>query len=369
MEITLAEFRALAAGSCVLVDTRRESERAYGAIPGSVPPPESWEPGVRYVLYCRRGQHSAELAEALAADGIDAVSLAGGYNGWLMDRLARQEQDDEDTRRRVEDSLRRRFRKPIWSQFTKALRQYELIRPGDRIAVCLSGGKDSMLLAKLMQELHPHSVAPFELEFLCMDPGYSEVNRRLIEDNARRLGVPLHIFESRIFDSVYKIDKNPCYLCARMRRGHLYEQARRLGCNKIALGHHFDDVIETTLMGMLYGAQIQGMLPKLKSTNFPGMELIRPLYLVREDDIKKWRDANGLRFLQCACRFTEENPSFEEDADTRSKRRETKMLIRQLKKTNPDVESRIFRSLENVSLDTVLGWKTKGEKHTFLEDY
>lgn len=369
MEITLEELRAMPAGSYVLVDTRGEGERAYGAIPGSVTAPESPQPGVRYVLYCRRGLHSQQLAEEWEAEGLDAVSLQGGYNGWLMDHLARQEQEEDDLCRRVEDSLRRRFRKSIWSQFTKALRQYQLIRPNDRIAVCLSGGKDSMLLAKLFQELHQHTAVPFEMEFLCMDPGYSPENRRLIEDNARRLGVPLHIFESDIFDSVFHVEKNPCYLCARMRRGHLYEQARRLGCNKIALGHHYDDVIETTLMGMLYGAQIQGMMPKLKSTNFAGMELIRPLYLVREDDIKKWRDANGLRFLQCACRFTDTCSVFDDNEETRSKRQETKRLIRQLKKTNPDVEARIFRSLENVNLDTVIGWKTKGKKHSFLEEY
>ena len=205
----------------------------------------------------------------------------------------------------VEQSIRKKFRKTIWCKFTKAINEYDLVKEGDCIAVCISGGKDSMLMAKLFQELKLHNKFDFTVKFLVMDPGYNKVNRSLIEENAGKLNVPIEIFQSDIFDSVFNIEKSPCYICARMRRGHLYAFARELGCNKIALGHHYDDVIETILMGMLYGAQIQTMMPKLHSTNFEGMELIRPMYLIREDDIKAWRDYNGLTFLQCACKFTE----------------------------------------------------------------
>ncbi len=265
----------------------------------------------------------------------------------------------------TENSLRKKFRKTIWSRFTLALKQYRLVNAGDRVAVCISGGKDSTLMAKLFQELKRYSRVPFDVRYIVMDPGYNPANRQLIEDNARRLQIPVDIFETDIFGSVVNVEKNPCYLCARMRRGWLYSYARQLGCNKIALGHHYDDVIETILMGMLYGAQIQTMLPKLHSTNYKGMELIRPLYLVREADILKWRDYNSLRFLRCACRFTEAA-----DADARlSKRAEIKALIANLKKTNPDVEARIFRSVENVCLDSVIGWKTGGQRFTFLDHY
>ena len=239
---------------------------------------------------------------------------------------------------------------------------------GDRVAVCISGGKDSFLLAKCIQHLQRVSDVPFKAEYLCMDPGYLPENRALIERNAAALGLPLHIFCTDIFDSVANVDKNPCYLCARMRRGHLYDYARRLGCNKIALGHHYDDVIETILMGMLYGAQVQTMMPKLHSTNFPGMELIRPLYLIREDDIKAWRDANELHFIQCACHFTDTCTTCS-NREMRSKRQEIKDLIRTLKQRNPDVEAHIFRSVENVNLDTVIGWKTGGKKYSFLDRY
>ena len=265
----------------------------------------------------------------------------------------------------AENSLRKKFRKAIWSRFTLALKEYRLVNEGDRVAVCISGGKDSTLMAKLFQELKRYSRVPFEVRYIVMDPGYSPGNRQLIEENARRLQIPIEIFETDIFGSVVNVEKNPCYLCARMRRGHLYSYARQLGCNKIALGHHYDDVIETILMGMLYGAQIQTRLPKLHSTNYEGMELIRPLYLVREADILRWRDYNSLHFLRCACRFTEAS-----DADELlSKRAEIKALIARMKQTNPDVEARIFRSVENVCLDSVIGWKTGGERHTFLDGY
>ena len=242
------------------------------------------------------------------------------------------------------------------------------IKEGDKVAVCISGGKDSMLMAKLFQELKLHNKFPFEVEFLVMDPGYSPDNRHVIEENARKLGIPVHIFESDIFDAVYTIEKSPCYLCARMRRGYLYSYAKELGCNKIALGHHYDDVIETILMGMLYGAQVQTMMPKLHSTNFESMELIRPLYLVREDDIKAWRDYNHLHFIQCACKFTDTCTTCNNE-ENRSKRVEIKELIREMKKKNPFVEGNIFKSVENVNLDTVVCYKKDGERHWFLDDY
>jgi tRNA(Ile)-lysidine synthase TilS/MesJ len=240
-----------------------------------------------------------------------------------------------------------------------------MISEGDKICVCISGGKDSMLLAKLLQILQRNSEIPFTLSYLVMDPGYSPENRRKIEENAALLGIPVTIFEKRLFDVVERSGGAPCYLCARMRRGALYEKARELGCNKIALGHHFSDVIETTLMGMLWGAQIQGMLPKLHSTNYEGMELIRPLYKVHEDSIIAWARYNSLEFLACACRMTEEA---ERDEDA-SKRRETKRLIRELKKTNPDIEKNIFNSIHRVSLDTMVAYKTGGVMHSFLDNY
>lgn len=267
----------------------------------------------------------------------------------------------------IEKSIRKKFHKTIWSRFVKAIKEYDLIQEGDKIAVCISGGKDSMLMAKLFQELQRHRGIPFEIKFLVMDPGYKEENRRLIESNAAQMNIPLDIFETNIFNAVVNIEKSPCYLCARMRRGHLYKNAQDLGCNKIALGHHFDDVIETILMGMLYGGQVQTMMPKLHSTNFAGMQLIRPLYLIREADILHWRDYNNLRFLQCACRFTEKAAS--EDLSATSKRLEIKRLIQQLRATNPYIESNIFRSVENVTLDTVIAYKKKGVTHHFLDTY
>lgn len=267
----------------------------------------------------------------------------------------------------IEKSIRKKFHKTIWSRFVKAIKEYQLIQEGDKIAVCISGGKDSILMAKLFQELQRHRGIPFEVKFLVMDPGYKEENRRLIESNAAQMNIPLNIFETNIFNAVVNIEKSPCYLCARMRRGHLYKNAQDLGCNKIALGHHFDDVIETILMGMLYGGQVQTMMPKLHSTNFPGMQLIRPLYLIREADILHWRDYNKLKFLQCACRFTEKSAS--EDLSVTSKRLEIKRLIQQLRATNPYIESNIFRSVENVTLDTVIAYKKKGVTHHFLDNY
>ncbi|MBR6135679.1 MAG: ATPase [Clostridia bacterium] len=264
-------------------------------------------------------------------------------------------------------SIHSSFKKELWSSFIKAVKQYELIKDGDRIAVCMSGGKDSMLMAALFREYEKYGSEDFTVRYICMDPGYSPRNREMIEKNARLLDIPLDIFESRIFDSVFRIEKSPCYLCARMRRGHLYSYAKEQGCNKIALGHHYDDVIETILMGMLWGGQMQSMIPKLHSTNFEGMELIRPMYLIREKNIIRWKEHNGLTFLQCACRFTEQ--AAKENNEDLSKRKEIKELIQSLKKTNPYIEQNIFKSSENVNLDTLLSYKTKGERHSFLEDY
>ena len=266
----------------------------------------------------------------------------------------------------IERSINKRFRKGIWTKFILALKRYNLVQEGDKIAVCVSGGKDSMLLAKLMQMLKRISDVNFDLIFLCMDPGYNRANRKQIEDNAKLLEIPLDIFETQIFDSVANIEKSPCYLCARMRRGYLYSEAQKRGCNKIALAHHFNDVIETTLMGMLYGAQIQAMPPKLRSTNFAGMELIRPLYCVSEDDILAWKKYNNLTFLQCACRFTE-NLSNEEISP--SARLEMKKLVKELKKKIPEVENHIFKSIHNVNVDTMVGLKYHGKTFDFNEIY
>lgn len=266
----------------------------------------------------------------------------------------------------VERSIMKKFKKSIWSKFILALKTYRLVNDGDKIAVCVSGGKDSMLLAKLMQMLQRYSETKFELVFLCMDPGYNFANRKQIEENAKKLEIPLTIFETEIFDSVVNIEKSPCYLCARMRRGHLYNEAKKLGCNKIALGHHYSDVIETTVMGMLYGAQLQAMLPKIRSQNFEGMELIRPLYCVHEDDIIAWKNSNELTFLQCACRFTEKC-ALSADEISPSARLEVKNLIKGLKKTIPEVENHIFRSIHNVNIDTLVGYKLNGKIHEFNE--
>lgn len=267
--------------------------------------------------------------------------------------------------REIERSLITAYRKTVWSRFVRAVKEYALISEGDKIAVCISGGKDSMLLAKCMQELQRHGPVRFSAEFLVMDPGYNPENRALIEENAALLEIPVQIFETQIFDAVVGADRNTCYLCARMRRGYLYEEAQKRGCNKIALGHHFDDVIETILMGIFYGGQMQSMPPKLRSTSHPGMQLIRPLYYVHEEDIIRWKERAGLRFLRCACRFTERCAAAEED----SKRLEMKKLIAEMKKTNPNADISIFRSAYNVHVDTLIQYDSKGVKHPFLERF
>ncbi len=267
----------------------------------------------------------------------------------------------------VEKSIIKKFRRTIWNGFVTGINRYKLISEGDRIAVCISGGKDSMLMAKCMQEIQRHGKYPFHLEFLVMDPGYNAANRQMILDNAKTLSIPITVFKSRIFDVVATMDGSPCYICARMRRGHLYSYARELGCNKIALGHHFDDVIETILMSMLYGAEVKTMMPKLHSTNFEGMELIRPMYMVKEEDILAWQRYNGLNFIQCACRFTEAC-SHEENTGA-SKRLETKLLIQKLRTINPYIDKNIFQSVHNVNLETVIGYRSKGVRRNFLDDY
>lgn len=320
-----------------------------------------------YLLYCKYGTISRELGERLLDEGYRVANLSGGYGQYILMKI--KSASENERREEIEKSLRKKFKKSVFTPFAKAINDFALIQEGDNICVCISGGKDSMIMAKLFQELKRHNKFPFSVQFLCMDPGYNEYNRKIIEENAKLLGIPLQFFESDIFESVFEIESSPCYVCARMRRGHLYSKAKEMGCNKIALGHHFDDVIETVLMGMLYSGQFQAMMPKLHSTNFPGMELIRPLYYVREDDIKHWRDYNKLNFIQCACKFTETCSTCHTDGTTSSKRLETKKLIAELKKTNPFIEKNIFRSTENVSKQTILGLKDKGVKHSFLEWY
>ena len=378
-EITYDELKNLPKESYKLIDIRDEGLVAYGMMPEAINiyvedlesskelddiPKET-----KLIFYCEIGRMSRDIdEEADFLAGRDCYSLSEGYIGYIRSGMRTQE-DLEEKRKKAEASIQKKFHKQLFSQFAKAVKTYKLIEEGDHIAVCISGGKDSMLMAKLFQEIKKHRQVNFDLTFLVMDPGYNKENRALIESNAKALGIPITIFESTIFDTVDTIEKSPCYLCARMRRGYLYSHAKELGCNKIALGHHFDDVIETILMGMLYGGQVQTMMPKLHSSNFEGMELIRPLYLVRESDICAWRDYNELHFLQCACHFTDTCTTCHEDGTTSSKRLETKKLIAQLKETNPFIEYNIFRSVENVNLDTIIEYKKDGVRHNFLEEY
>ena len=379
-EVSISELERMDESSFLLIDTRSTDNVRYGMIPGAIHIPETelMENAARYarelpdgrtlIVYCQRGVRSIAVSETLADCGRECFSLTGGYLAWLR-AATNQVEDGQERQKKAEDSIRGKFHKQLFSPFAKACKEYRLMEDGDRIAVCISGGKDSMLMAKLFQELQRHRKISFELLFLVMDPGYNDDNRRLLEHNAKTLGVPITVFESTIFDVVDTVEKNPCYLCARMRRGYLYSKAKELGCNKIALGHHYDDVIETILMGMLHGGQIQTMMPKLHSTNFDGMELIRPMYLVREADICKWRDWNELHFLQCACHFTDTCTTCHEDGTTSSKRLETKKLIAALKESNPQIEANIFKSVSNVNLNTVIAYKKDGVRHHFLEEY
>ena len=379
IEITWEELQSRDLDRYILVDTRGDEAVNYGMIPGAIAIPEcelvdklaAAAGDKKVILYCSRGQNSKASAEYFREQGMDVYSLQGGYTGWLLNLMQKEQPGEKENERarEIEKSIRKKFHKVLFSRFAKAINEYDMIQENDKIAVCISGGKDSMLMAKLFQELKRHNKFPFELVFLVMDPGYSEANRKIIENNAKLMDIPITIFESQIFDAVYDIEDSPCYLCARMRRGYLYSHAKELGCNKIALGHHYDDVIETILMGMLYGGQVQTMMPKLHSTNFEGMELIRPMYLIREDDIKHWRDYNDLHFIQCACRFTDTCTTCRTDGISPSKRMEIKNLIASLKQTNPFIEGNIFKSVENVNLRTIIAYKEDGVKHHFLEHY
>jgi tRNA 2-thiocytidine biosynthesis protein TtcA len=381
--ITIEELEALKDAEKTIVDIRPQDQYMRGTFPGAVSLPasrleEQYEEETArldkmhpvYVM-CHTGEKSQEWVRRLTGDGFDAVNVEGGYRAWLRLSLSRfvggeSEADREEKRARIEQSIIK-FRKPIWRAFTRALNTYDLIQEGDKIAVCISGGKDSMLMAKLFQELKKHGKFQFETVFLVMNPGYNADNWKIIQDNAKLLGIPLTVFESDIFDTVATIEQNPCYLCARMRRGHLYAQAKALGCNKIALGHHFDDVIETILMGMLYSGKIETMMPKLHSQNFEGMELIRPMYLIKEDAVKAWRDYNGLQFIQCACRFTENCVSC--GGGRGSKRDEMKELIAHFRKESDVIEKNIFKSVHNINLKTVIGYHKDDWTYNFLDDY
>ena len=382
-EISLNDLRKLPEDSYKLIDVRDEALASYGMLPGAIRidmeelEKEETEAvkaikeipqDKKLIFYCQIGKRTKEAEELQGLEKRECYSLEGGYMGYLKDELANMGAGGEK-QKKAELSIRKKYHKQLFSRFAKACKTYKLINEGDHIAVCISGGKDSMLMAKLFQEIQTHRQVKFDLTCLVMDPGYNKENRELIESNAKALGIPITIFESDIFDSVDNIEKSPCYICARMRRGFLYSKAKELGCNKIALGHHYDDVIETILMGMLQGGQIQTMMPKLHSTNFEGMELIRPMYFIRESDICAWRDYNELHFLQCACHFTETCSTCHTDGTTSSKRLETKKLIEMLKKDNPFVESNIFRSVENVQLNTIIEYKKDGVRHNFLDEY
>ena len=373
IEITVEKLALLDADDVVLVDIRDDVSFEYGHIPGAINlSSDDIFKNIKtkdkvICIYCRNGTNSLPIAEELQQKGFNATSLKGGYFAWLRDHIV--DLDTVESTRKIEESITKKFHQDLFTPFAKAIKEYDLLKDGDRVAVCISGGKDSMLMAKLFQHLNKYSKFPFELIFLVMDPGYSTENREVIERNAEILGIPITIFETNIFENVFEIEKSPCYICARMRRGYLYSKAKELGCNKIALGHHYDDVIETILMGMLYGAQVQTMMPMVKSANFEGMELIRPMYLIREENIKRWRDYNNLRFIQCACKFTDYCTSDGcKSSNTGSKRKKVKELIASLAKEDPQVEQNIFKSVENVNLSTVIAYKDKdGIKHRFDE--
>ncbi|MGN1114839.1 MAG: ATP-binding protein [Oscillospiraceae bacterium] len=370
--ISIAELPELDSDSFAVIDIRNELDYEYGHINGAVNIPlnkieedySALPEGKTLIICCKSGLISDTLAEKLRESGYDALNLEEGYYGWLRMKMQEDNAEVQNKAEQVEKSLHTEFEQSIWLKFLEAVDKYELVKNGDHIAVCISGGKDSMLMAKLFGELKKLGKYDFEVTYLVMDPGYSPQNREVIENNAQRLNIPIKVFESQIFQSVYNVDKNPCYLCARMRRGYLYKNARLAGCNKIALGHHYDDVIETVLMSILYSGQVRTMMPKLFSENYEGMELIRPLYLVREDEIKRWRDSNDLHFIACACRFTDTcttcNPT-----GTGSKRMEIKNLIRELKAANPQVEENIFHSMENVDLDSVIAYNDSENVYRF----
>ena len=376
--ITIEELLQLDQNTITVLDVRPADAYTRGSVPGAVSIPlaeveERMEELPKekpvYVL-CHTGEWSVDAVYELEAAGYDAANIEGGYRSFLRMMLGRFVENETvmaEKQKDIEKSIIKKFRKSVWCKFTKAIREYELVKDGDKIAVCISGGKDSMLMAKLLQELKRHGKIHFELVFLVMNPGYNADNWKIIQDNAELLGIPLTVFESDIFDTVAEIENNPCYLCARMRRGYLYSHAKELGCNKIALGHHFDDVIETILMGMLYSGKVETMMPKLHSQNFEGMELIRPMYLIKESAIKAWRDTNGLHFIQCACRFTENCVSC--GGGRGSKRDEMKELVAQFRNTSSVIETNIFNSVRDINLRTVMGYHKDGEYYNFLDDY
>ena len=377
-EITVEELLKKSPEEMIVIDIRKKEDYDKGTFPFAKNiPMEKWQQAefdldrekTIYIL-CHTGERSAEYVSDLEDKGYSVKNVQGGYRSYLRYTLERFVEKDElllEKRAQIERSIIKNFRKNIWRKFTKAINEYELIQEGDKIAVCISGGKDSMLLAKLIQELQRHGKINFEAVFLVMNPGYNKENWSIIEKNAKLLGIPLTVFETDIFDIVADVEKNPCYLCARMRRGYLYSNAQKLGCNKIALGHHFDDVIETILMGMLYSGRIETMMPKLHSDNFENMELIRPLYLVKEKSIKAWRDYNGLHFIQCACRFTEHCATC--GGEQGSKRDEMKELVEMFRKTSKVIDSNIFKSVTNVNLQKILGYQKGKENYFFLDDY
>ncbi|MEQ2548928.1 ATP-binding protein [Dorea sp. AM58-8] len=380
--ITIESLERADKDKILVVDIRPEDQYQRGTFPGAVnlPMAEFEDRKTELELYkdkeiylmCHTGERSLEYVQDLIADGYDAGNVTGGYRSYLKLTLTRFVQKDSEEQlaertREIERSIIKKFRRSVWRPFTKALNEYQLVQEGDKIAVCISGGKDSMLMAKLFQELKRHGKVNFEVVFLVMNPGYNEDNWNIILNNAKLLGIPLTVFESDIFDTVATIDKNPCYLCARMRRGYLYSKAKELGCNKIALGHHFDDVIETILMGMLYSAKIETMMPKLHSQNFEGMELIRPMYMIKEEGIKAWRDYNKLQFIQCACRFTENCSTC--GGGRKSKRDEMKELVEQFRNISSVIDTNIFNSIHNINLNTVIGYHKDDMKYNFLDDY
>ncbi len=380
--ITIESLERTDKDKVLVVDIRPEEQYQRGTFPGAVNLPmaefedrktelEPYKDKEIYLM-CHTGERSLEYVQDLLADGYDAGNVTGGYRSYLKLTLTRFVQKDSEEQlaertREIERSIIKKFRRSVWRPFTKALNEYQLVQEGDKIAVCISGGKDSMLMAKLFQELKRHGKVNFEVVFLVMNPGYNEDNWNIILNNAKLLGIPLTVFESDIFDTVATIDKNPCYLCARMRRGYLYSKAKELGCNKIALGHHFDDVIETILMGMLYSAKIETMMPKLHSQNFEGMELIRPMYMIKEEGIKAWRDYNKLQFIQCACRFTENCSTC--GGGRKSKRDEMKELVEQFRNISSVIDTNIFNSIHNINLNTVIGYHKDDMKYNFLDDY
>ena len=388
LEIDIDEFVEIVNANydnLLILDVRSEIERSHGTLPKSIHIDSEElisnfknDLNMNYIICCSHGTTSKNIAKDFREKGCDNYySLKGGYASYVLymmrqintnNNLNDNKPTSNELLTKIEKSINTKFKTSLMSNFLKAIKIYNLINENDKIAVCISGGKDSFLMAMLFRELKKWTKINFDVEYISMDPGYTDVNRKLIEENAKAFDIPIKFFESDIFDIVYNEKKSPCYLCARMRRGHLYAYAKSLSCNKIALAHHYDDVIETILMGMIYGGQIQSMLPKLKSTNFEGMQLIRPMYLIREDDIKSWRDYNNLHFLQCACKFTDTCTSCNNN-ENKSKRQEVKSIIKNLKVNNPNIEKNIFKSVENVQLDTLISYKSKGEKHSFLENF